>query len=105
MKQTTNRLVALGTLSAMTLGSAAGMLTTTGTAQAGSSTYKKLAIAGGVVTGYGLLKHKKGLAIAGAVGTGAAYYAYKKSKKKEQRHSRLWYQRRYGRNWRSHYRG
>lgn len=73
-------------------------------AEAKSSTkWRNFAIAGGAVAGYGLLKHNKTATIAGA-GLGAySLYRSQRAKKNEKRHSRAWYQQRYGRNWRAHY--
>ncbi len=69
----------------------------------GSSTWKTGAIVGGVLGGYGLLKKNKTVGLAG-VGVGAySLYRLNKAKRNEKRQSRLFYQRRYGRNWRSHY--
>lgn len=96
-----NRIVALGTLGAMTLTAFAGV----GTAEASTKGKRNLTIGLGAVTGYGLLKKKKTVAIVGGVGTALAYRSYKKSKKNDSRRSRLWYQQRYGRNWRNHYPG
>ena len=70
-----------------------------------SSKWKNFAIAGGAVAGYGLLKKNKTATIAGAALGGYSLYRYNKQKKKEKRYSQSYYQRRYGRNWRSHYRG
>lgn len=97
---TSGRAVALGTLGVMTLGSTVLL---SGPAQAGPSTWKKVAIGGAAVTGYGLIKGKGRVATVGAVTTGASYYMYKRSKKKQEAQRRAWYQQRYGRNWRSHY--
>jgi hypothetical protein len=101
---TSQRTVAFGLLgifAATTFGGAA-----VHTAQAQSKkTWRNLAIAGGVATGYGLLKKKKGVAIVGGVGTAYAYSRYRSKKKQEDRRRANWYQRRYGRNWRAHYRG
>jgi len=98
-KLNANRWIALGTLSAMTLG-AAPMLTTP--AQAGPSGWKKATIGAGAVTAYGLIKGKGKVATVGGVATAGSYLMYRKSKKKEAQRQ-AWYQRRYGRNWRSHY--
>ena len=83
---TKQRTLALGTLGVM----AATMLggATTLPAQAKSSTWKKVAIGSGVVTGYGLLKGNKKVAIIGGLATAGSYYKYKKDKKKESRNSR-----------------
>jgi uncharacterized membrane protein YebE (DUF533 family) len=100
-----NRWIALSVLFAM-------MLTTLGAvfvqpAEASAKGRRNTTIALGALTGYALLKKKKGLAIAGAVGTAYAYKRYSNQKKRErtaeQRRVR-WYQQRYGRNWRNYYR-
>ncbi len=96
-----NRIVALGTLTAMTMTAFVGA----GTAEASTKGKRNLTIGLGAVTAYGIVKKKRTVAIAGGVGTALAYRSYKKSKKRDQRHSRLWYQQRYGRNWRNHYPG
>ena len=77
-----NRWIALGTLVAVV---ASTLMVGAPAAQAKSSTWKKIAIGAGVVTGYGLLKHKKNLAIGGAVVTGLSYLKYRSAKKKETR--------------------
>ena len=100
MKTNTSRLVAVGTLSVMTL---AGTATLTTPAHAGSDTWKKVAIGAGVVTGYGLIKGKGRVSTVGGVATAGSYYMYKKSKKKEEARRQAWYQQRYGRNWRNYY--
>ena len=97
---TLGRYVAIGTLGVMTLGAT---LSTATPAHAGSSTWKKVAIGAGVVTGYGLLKGKGKIATIGGVATAGSYYMYKKSKGKEEAKRQQWYQSRYGRNWRNHY--
>ena len=74
-----NRWVALSLLVAIV----ASTLMISAPAQAKSSTWKKVAIGAGVVAGYGLLKHKKGLAIgAGAVALGS-YLKYRHDRKRE----------------------
>jgi hypothetical protein len=101
LKKDARRWIAAGTLTAMALGSVA---TITAPAQAaGSSTWKKAAIAAGVVTGYGLLKHKGTVTTVGAVATAGSYYMYRRKKKQEEQRRQRWYQNHYGRNWRSHY--
>ncbi len=84
----------------MTLGSTA---TLTAPAYAGSDTWKKVAIGAGIVTGYGLIKGKGKIATIGGVATAGSYYMYRRSKKKEEAKRRAWYQQRYGRYWRNHY--
>lgn len=96
-----NRWIALGTLGAMSLTAFGGALTTE--AHADSKTAKKVAIGSALVTGYGLIRGKKKVAIIGGVATGASYYAYKRSKKKEESRRQAYYRSRYGRNWRNHY--
>jgi len=100
LKTDSKRWIAIGTLGAMTLG---GVMATTTPAQAKSKTWKKVAIGAAAVTGYGLLKHNGRATTLGAVATAGSYYMYKKSKKKEERQRQAWYQQRYGRNWRNHY--
>ncbi len=77
-KQRTLALATLGVMSATLLGGAA-----VAPVQAKSSTWKKVAIGSGVVTGYGLLKGNKKLAIIGGLATAGSYYKYKSDKKKE----------------------
>lgn len=96
--------IAVGTLGAMSLG---GLVATSTPASADSKTWKKAAIAAGVVTGYGLVKGKGKVSTIGGVATAGSYYMYRKSKKKEnnkEAQRRAWYQKRYGKNWRNHYR-
>ena len=100
----TKQWIAVGALGAMSMG---GLLATSTPAAAKSSTWKKAAIAAGVVTGYGLVKGKGRTSTVGAAATAGSYYMYKKSKKKENKSEakrRAWYQKRYGKNWRNHYR-
>ena len=100
-----NRFVALSVLVAL-------MLTTLGAAfvtpaEASSKGRRNTTIALGAVTAYGLLKKKKTVAIAGGVGTAVAYHRYRKSKKRDRAREAQrvqWYQQRYGRTWRNHYR-
>jgi len=96
----TSRIVAMGTLGALTLG---GTALLSAPAQAGPSTWKKVAIGGAAVTGYGLVKGKGKVATIGAVTTAGSYYMYKRSKKKQEAQRRAWYRQRYGKNWKSHY--
>jgi hypothetical protein len=102
------QLAAFGALGAMSFG---GLVATSTPASAGSSTWKKAAIAAGAVTGYGLVKGKGKVSTIGAAATAGSYYMYRKSKKKEnakkndrEARRRAWYQKRYGKNWRNHYR-
>ena len=100
----TRQWIAVSALGAMSVG---GLLATTTPASADSKTWKKAAIAAGVVTGYGAVKGKKKTTIVGGAATAGSYYMYKKSKKKEnnkEAQRRAWYQKRYGKNWRNHYR-
>jgi hypothetical protein len=75
------RSIALGTLSVLAATLTVGSMAVP--AQASSSTWKKVAIGAGVVTGYGLLKGNKKVAIIGGLATAGSYYKYKKDKKKE----------------------
>lgn len=85
------RTVALGTLGVMTATLLGGAMATP--AQASSSTWKKIAIGAGVVTGYGLLKGNKKLALIGGLATAGSYYKYKSDKKKESNRNRYNYRR------------
>lgn len=96
----TTKIVALGTLGAMSLGTIASMSVP---AHAGSKGRRNTTIGLGAITAYGLLKRNKKVAIIGGIGTAVAYSRYRSAKKKEDRRSRAWYQNRYGRNWRNHY--
>ena len=95
-----NRWIAAGTLSAMSLTSIA--FTSTPAQAVGSSTWKKIAIAGAAVGGYGLIKGKGRVATVGAATAAGSYYMYRKQNKKEAKRQ-AWYKQRYGANWRSHY--
>ncbi len=92
----------LGVLATSALG---GFFAPQAQAASSSNKWKNLAIAGGAVAGYGLLKHNKTATIAGLAAGGYSLYRYNKAHKKEKRYSRSYYQKRYGKNWRSHYRG
>jgi len=95
-----NRWIAMGTLSVMSLGSVATLSTP---AEAVSSkTWKKGAIAGAVVGGYGLIKGKGRVATIGGAAAAGSYYMSRKQKKKEEQRM-AWYKSRYGKNWRAHY--
>ncbi|HEX8833454.1 MAG TPA: hypothetical protein VF719_04600 [Abditibacteriaceae bacterium] len=94
-----NRYVALGTLGVMTLGITVATPTP---AQASSSTWKKLAIGAGIVTGYGLVKGKGKVATIGGLATAGSYYMYSRDKKKEEEQARL--ERRYNRRYNRAYR-
>ena len=73
-------------------------------AQARSSNkWQTGAIIGGVVGGYGLLKHNSTATIAGAGVAGYSLYRYNKDRSGEKARQRRFYQRRYGNNWRKHY--
>src|SRR5215216_2920004 len=93
MKTNPSRLIAAGTLGVLTFGSTAAMTTP---AQAGSDTWKKVAIGSAIVTGYGLVKGKGKVTTVGAVATAGSYYMYSRSKKKEEAKRQAWYQDRYG---------
>ena len=80
------RTIALGTLGVLTASVVGGPMIQT--AQAKSKTWKKVAIAGAAVAGYGLLKGKKKTAIIGGAVAAGSYYKYKKDKKKENRRRR-----------------
>ncbi len=97
LKTNTRRWIALGTLSAMTLGTVA----VTTPAQANSDTWKKVAIGAGIVTGYGLLKGNGKVATIGGLATAGSYYMYRKDKKQEDRQDQQWW-RNQGRNYRNH---
>jgi len=100
MKQQTNRWIAVGTLGVMGF---TGMGFMSGTAQAKKSTIAKYgAIAGAALAGYGLVKGNGRAATVGAVAGVGSYYLYKHYKKEEDRRQG-WYQKRYGKNWRRHY--
>ena len=79
LNKNTSRLVAIGTLGVMTLGSMTA-LSTPAQAKVKSSTWKKIAIGSAVVTGYGVLKKKRKLTTIGAVATAGSYYMYKRSR-------------------------
>ena len=105
MTKNSNRWIAVGVAGLMTSGALGGL--TLQPAHAGAKGRRNTAIALGAVTAYGLIKKKKKVAIAGAVGTAYAYKRYSNQKKREERaeaNRRRWYQQRYGRNWRNHYR-
>ena len=109
MKQQANRWIAFGLMGAMAATTFGGIGTTA--AYASPEGRRNTTIGLGAVTAYGLLKKKKTVAVAGAVGTAVAYRQYRIAKKRQKRQSysrearrRAWYQRRYGSNWRQHYR-
>lgn len=97
--------ISLTTLAALAATTVGGLSATP--VQASEKGRRNTTIALGAVTAYGLLKKKKTVAIAGGVGTALAYTQYNKSKrarqKREERRRISWYQQRYGRNWRTHY--
>lgn len=104
MKITTQRKMAIGTLSVLGATMLGGALATP--AQAGSSTWKKVAIGGAAATGYGLIKGKGRIATIGGLVTAGSYLKYRSDKKKENREElrrQKFYQQRYGRNWRTYY--
>ncbi len=79
LKINTNRWIAAGTLTAMTLGGAL----VAKPAHAGSDTWKKVAIGAAAVTGYGVIKGKGKVATIGAIATAGSYYMYDRAKDKE----------------------
>jgi hypothetical protein len=83
---TKQRTLALGTLAVMSATVLGGSVIAP--VQAKSSTWKKVAIGGAAVTGYGLLKGNRKLAVIGGLATAGSYYKYKKDKKKESRRYR-----------------
>jgi hypothetical protein len=100
-----NRFVALSVLAALMLSVLGAIFVTP--AEASTKGRRNTTIGLGAVTAYGLLKKKKTVAIVGGVGTAVAYNRYRKSKKADKRREARrmeWYQQRYGRNWRTHYR-
>ena len=104
MKITNKSNIALGTLGVLTAATLGGSLVTP--AQADSSTWKKVAIGAGAVTGYGLIKGKGRVATIGGIATAGSYLKYRSDKKKEAREEARrvqFYKYRYGRNWRNYY--
>lgn len=83
MQITHQRGVAVGTLVAVASTTLGGLGTPF--AHAGSNTWRNIAIGAGVLTGYGLLKHKRSLAVIGGVATGLSYLKYRKERKHEKR--------------------
>lgn len=81
----------LGVLSASLLGGALMAMP----AQAKSSTWKKVAIGGAAVGGYGLIKGKGRVATVGGLVAAGSYLKYRSDKKKEKRRA-AWYRKRYG---------
>ncbi len=105
MKINTQRALSLGILSVMSATVLGGSLVSS--AQADSSTWKKIAIGGAAATGYGLVKGKGRVATIGGLVAAGSYLKYRGDKKKEDRvelRRAKFYQQRYGRNWRAHYR-
>ena len=101
MTQNKNRVVALGTLAAMTLTTFGAALTP---AQAISTkTKRNIAIGGAAVGAYGLVKGKKRTAIAGGAVAAGSYLWYRSSKKREEARRQAFYRQRYGSRWRNHY--
>jgi hypothetical protein len=92
----TSRFTAFGTLGVLSASLLGGAMLAT-PAQAKSSTWKKVAIGGAAVTGYGLLKGKGRVATVGGLVTAGSYLKYRSDKKKEARRAE-WYRKRYGRN-------
>ena len=105
MKINKTRSLALATLSVMTA-TAFGGAALTPAAHADSKTWKKVAIGAAAVTGYGLIKHNGKAQTLGAIATAGSYLKYRSDKKKENKsevNRRKYYQKRYGKNWRNHY--
>lgn len=92
---TSQRGIALSTLGALSASLLGGGLMAT-PAQAKSSTWKKVAIGGAAVGGYGLLKGKGRVATVGGLVAAGSYLKYRSDKKKEARRAG-WYRKRYGR--------
>lgn len=69
-------------------------------AHADSKTWKKAAIAGGAVAGYGLLTHKGKVATIGGLVAAGSYLKYRSDKKKEENRRREAWRRA---NWRRHH--
>lgn len=92
----TQRFTALGTLGVLCASLLGGALLAS-PVQAKSSTWKKVAIGGAAVGGYGLLKGKGRVATVGGLVAAGSYLKYRSDKKKEARRS-TWYRKRYGRN-------
>ena len=90
----TQRFTALGTLGVLSA-SLLGATLLAQPAQAGSSTWKKVAIGGAAVGGYGLLKGKGRVATVGGLVAAGSYLKYRSDKKKENRKA-AWYRKRYG---------
>ncbi len=90
----TRRITALGTLGVLSASILGSTLLAT-PAQAGSDTWKKIAIGGAAVSGYGLLKGKGRVATVGGLVAAGSYLKYRSDKKKENRKS-TWYRKRYG---------
>jgi hypothetical protein len=97
-----SRIVALGTLGAMTMTAFGGVAMTPAHAVS-TKTKRNIAIGAGAVTAYGLLKGKKKTALSRWRRYSGLYLWYRSSKKKEEARRQAWYQQRYGRNWRNHY--
>lgn len=103
MKINKTRSLSLATLSVMTA-TAFGGATLTPAAHADSKTWKKVTIGAAAVTAYGLIKKDGKAQTLGAIATAGSYVKYRSDKKKEnEKKRRQYYQKRYGRNWRSHY--
>ena len=103
MKITKQRSLALATLSIFGATAFGGVLTAPA-AHADSKTWKKVAIGSAAVTAYGLIKHNGKAQTLGGIATAGSYLKYRKDKKSEnEKKRRRYYQKRYGKNWRSHY--
>ena len=102
MKITKQRGLALATLTVFGATALGGALAPA--AHADSKTWKKATIGAAAVTAYGLIKHNGKAQTIGGIATAGSYLKYRSDKKKEnERKRRKYYQNRYGRNWRSHY--
>ena len=101
MKITKQRGLALATLTVFGATALGGALAPA--AHADSKTWKKVTLGAAAVTAYGLIKHNGKAQTLGGIATAGSYLKYRHDKKAEEKHRRLYYQRRYGRNWRNHY--
>lgn len=84
MVKQANRRIALALLGVIGFSSFSGLMMPA--AQASHKKWRNYALGGAAVTGYGLLKHKKGVAVVGALGTAYAYSRYRKGKKSHNRY-------------------
>jgi len=97
-----HKTVSLALLGVLTTSALSGAFAPVAQAK-GSNKWKTGAIVGGVLGGYGLLKHNRTATIAGAGVAGYSLYRYSRDRKGEQAKKRRFYQHRYGNNWRKHY--